>query len=184
MINFLSFFLETTPLSVLAVDTFPSLRATSALRLCYNDRLRCNNRIDSYLFKVEGVEKLKMKVTFIDCVCVIFQSGEAMVVEKMAGGHKIYREVVTSLVGDAPEESQLPRPLLNIKVKFSVKDLKMALIPHNSTLFEIRCGNKDSQRYGDTAAQELEKLRAQMTKAEKRTQATMTTANPNPGNTV
>ncbi|GKA42837.1 hypothetical protein Tco_0735497 [Tanacetum coccineum] len=40
--------------------------------------LRCISRIDSYLFKVEDAEKLEMKVTFVDCLCVNLQSGEAV----------------------------------------------------------------------------------------------------------
>nr|GEU48251.1 hypothetical protein [Tanacetum cinerariifolium] len=68
-----------------------------------------------------------------------------------------YWEVLTPLVGEAPQESQVPRwriramwelasilnflnvfrPLLNIKVEFSVEELETALIMPNSTLGEI-----------------------------------------------
>ncbi|GKB31556.1 hypothetical protein Tco_0870957, partial [Tanacetum coccineum] len=53
-------------------------------------RLRCISRIDSYLFKVEVAKKLKMKVTFVDCVCVNLQSREVVVVEKTARGRGVY----------------------------------------------------------------------------------------------
>ncbi|GKB17296.1 hypothetical protein Tco_0851219 [Tanacetum coccineum] len=63
-------------------------------------RLRCISRIDSYLFKVEGVRKLEMKV-------LIFRVGKLWWLRRWREVTE-YREVVTLLVGDAPQESQLP----------------------------------------------------------------------------
>ncbi|GKA86300.1 hypothetical protein Tco_0808011, partial [Tanacetum coccineum] len=59
-------------------------------KILQDERLRCISRIDSYLFKVEVAKKLKMKVTFVDCVCVNLQSREVVVVEKTARGRGVY----------------------------------------------------------------------------------------------
>ncbi|GJT85413.1 hypothetical protein Tco_1067130 [Tanacetum coccineum] len=55
-----------------------SYTAGAAVLASHQIRLRCISRIDSYLFKVEDAEKLEMKVTFVDCLCVNLQSGEAV----------------------------------------------------------------------------------------------------------
>ncbi|GJZ17037.1 hypothetical protein Tco_0553160 [Tanacetum coccineum] len=96
--------------------------------------LGCISRIDSYIFKVEGAEKLEMKV-------LIFKVGKLWWLRRRREVPE-YKEVVSSLVRDAPQESKLLRPLLNIKVEFSVEDLETALISQNSTLFEISIGQE------------------------------------------
>ncbi|GJW83783.1 hypothetical protein Tco_0156928 [Tanacetum coccineum] len=57
-------------------------------------KLRCISRIDSYFFKVEGAEKHEIKV-------LIFKVGKLWWLRRRREIAE-YREVVTSLVGDAP----------------------------------------------------------------------------------
>ncbi|GJR40455.1 hypothetical protein Tco_1216139 [Tanacetum coccineum] len=77
-------------------DLYHQIKKAVAIRKLYNVftatrafRLRCISRTVSYFFEVDGVKKLEMKVTFVDCVCVTLQNGEVVVVEKTAGGRGV-----------------------------------------------------------------------------------------------
>ncbi|GJW39686.1 hypothetical protein Tco_0065531 [Tanacetum coccineum] len=77
-------------------DLYHQIKKAVAIKKLYNVftatrafRLRCISRTVSYLFEVDGAEKLEMKVTFVDCVCVNLQNGEAMVVENTTGGRGV-----------------------------------------------------------------------------------------------